>query len=148
MPLYYDATEVKKRVTSQHLELACEFLEGVCRRQDYFKRDASTPVNELAMDDLSDEIVASWVIVRRWLANSQPHIQFNHPHGLMNEDHTAKGVNPGHGHGCPPLFILLEKVTSVKTDNLEMDRARRDLLAFTGLKTSASRTKNASPFGS
>lgn len=146
MPLYYDATAIRKRVTGHHLELACDFLESVCRKQDYFQRGFDTPINELAIDDLTDEVVASWVIVRRWLAKTQPHIFFKHPHALMNEDHTAKGVTSGHGHGSPPLFILFEGVTSIQTDSLEMERARRDLMALAGLKTSASRAKDANPF--
>ena len=159
MPLYYDLrnSQRKRCLEGGHLELACSFLEAI-RGQNYSERGHFPDRNELSLEDLTDEVVVTWVLVRRFLVKNAAHGLFKHRDGLAKDhNHEDGGVvtmasgpvgkkmeSMGHGHMTPPLFLLAEtfpKNGKVTADGKEVERARRDLAGFIGLKTAAARGK-------
>lgn len=138
MPMYYDFTGTRRKrwLAPMHKELACEFLEALRRRQ-YSERSHEGTIDELAEDDLTDSVIATWALLRRKLIEPSVHLQFKH-----RDDWMADHGDGEHGHMMPPLFVLAQKLPAkYDGDQAEFDRAHRDLLGLVGLKVSAARGK-------
>jgi hypothetical protein len=144
MPMYYDFTNTKRhrKLTAYHMMLLCEFLQ-LLREANYADRSSfDAPINELALDDLSDRVVNTWVLIRRFLVPNAAHDLFYHREG---SSHIKDKNGTIHGHSAMPLFTLAGFVDkSAKEwpiDEAEVARAYRDLVGAIGLRVSSTRIK-------
>jgi len=138
--MYWDMsnTRRKRHLLSWHLELACEFLEAL-RNSNYWDRGHFPDRNELSEEDVTDEVVVTWAAIRQFIAPNVAHSYFHHRNGISK--HDDKGTT--HGHMCPPLFLIAEQIPKLakRLTDADVERAKRDLQGFVGLKTAASRGK-------
>jgi hypothetical protein len=124
--------------------IASEYIQ-LLRRRSYATRPALPDIDELAEDDLSEDVIACWGYIRQELRAYVVH-DWSYHRGLT---WAAHGDRPRHAHGPPTLLgiyrRLLERLDSGElslSDGLGFrayERARRDLLGLVGMRSGASR---------
>lgn len=142
MPVYYDFTNTHRHswLHSWHRQIACEYL-GVLRKRSYGDRDYSIDADELALDDLSDDVIITWAAIRHVLGPKIVHLWRCHRHESFT-DHDGEGK--AHGHISPLLAWLAPNLPET-VDSNEIERAERDLHGLIGMRMAYSRSKISPP---